>query len=58
MALWKTRTSEREQKQEILEQQMDENGKHLFEDKQSYFVVDDLKMSLVCSTELPMNVRY
>lgn len=55
MALWKTRTSEREQKQEILEQHMDENGKHLFEDKQSYFLVDDLKMSLICSAELPMN---
>ncbi|XP_073124085.1 C2 and GRAM domain-containing protein At5g50170 isoform X2 [Henckelia pumila] len=56
MALWKTRTSEREQKHEILlEQQMDEHGKHLFEDTGSRFIADDLEMSLICSAELSMD---
>ncbi|KZV34749.1 hypothetical protein F511_00651 [Dorcoceras hygrometricum] len=54
MALWKTRTSERVQRHEILDQ-MDENEKHLFEEQGSYFVADDLEMSLVYSTVLPMN---
>ncbi|KAL0356246.1 UNVERIFIED_CONTAM: C2 and GRAM domain-containing protein [Sesamum radiatum] len=58
MALWRTRTLEPDQKAQIAEEQLDEDGKPcLLEDTGSYLVVEDVKMTKVYTMELPMNLK-
>lgn len=57
MALWRTRTLEPDQKAQIGEEQLHDDGKpFLLEDTGSYLVVEDVKMTKVYTVELPMNV--
>ncbi|KAK4438558.1 C2 and GRAM domain-containing protein [Sesamum alatum] len=58
MALWRTRTLEPDQKDQIAEEQLDDDGKPcLLEDTGSYLVVEDVKMTKVYTMELPMNLK-
>ncbi|KAK4394820.1 C2 and GRAM domain-containing protein [Sesamum angolense] len=58
MALWRTRTLEPDQKAQIAEEQLDDDGKPcLIEETGSYLVVKDVKMTKVYTMELPMNLK-
>lgn len=59
MALWRTRALPPEQKEQIVEEQLEKDEKlALSEDAASYLVVEDVKMSKVYSAELPVNVSF
>lgn len=58
MALWRTRTLPPDQKEQIVEEQLEKDEKlALSEDTASYLVVEDVQMSTVYSAELPVNVK-
>lgn len=57
MALWRTRTLDPDQKAQIAEEQLHDDGKPFpIEDMESYLVVEDVKTTKVYTVELPMNV--
>ncbi|CAN4085979.1 unnamed protein product [Withania somnifera] len=58
MALWRTRTLPLDQKERIVEEQQENDEKlALSEDAASYLIVEDVQMSKVYSSELPVNVK-
>ncbi|XP_015068094.1 C2 and GRAM domain-containing protein At5g50170 isoform X1 [Solanum pennellii] len=58
MALWRTRALPPDQKEQIVEEQLEKDEKlALSEDTSSYLVVEDVQMSQVYSAELPVNVK-
>ncbi|XP_055828101.1 C2 and GRAM domain-containing protein At5g50170 [Solanum dulcamara] len=58
MALWRTRALPPDQKEQIVEEQLEKDEKPaLSEDTASYLVVEDVQMCKVYSAELPVNVK-
>lgn len=59
MALWRTRALPPDQKEQIVEEQLEKDEKlAMSEDTSSYLVVEDVQMSKVYSAELPVNVSF
>lgn len=57
MALWRTRALTPDQKAQIAEEQQYKDEKPVLpEDTGSYLIVEDVNMSKVYSSDLPMNV--
>lgn len=59
IALWRTRALPLDQKEQIVEEQLEKDEKlALSEEAASYLVVEDVQMSKVYSAELPIHVSF